>query len=269
MPDNYKVVIPARYASTRLPGKPLKPLLGKPMLQYVFEAARVCKAAQVVVATDDARIEAAAKDFGADVCLTATGHASGTDRLAEVVDKLDWPDEAIVVNVQGDEPLMPPALIDQVAHDLANNPEAAIATAATPLVAAGEFFDTNVVKVVTDKAGFSLYFSRAPIPWDRDLLNDGIKALPIGIVPLRHIGIYAYRVAYLRRYAHMQPCPLEQAEQLEQLRALWYGERIHVAQAAQRPGPGVDTEEDLHIVEQLLQARQPSGRQAPSGVGPR
>jgi 3-deoxy-manno-octulosonate cytidylyltransferase (CMP-KDO synthetase) len=259
MPDNYKVVIPARYASTRLPGKPLRELLGKTMLQYVFEAASACKAAQVLVATDDARIESAAKGFGADVCLTSTEHASGTDRLAEVVDKLDWPDDAIVVNVQGDEPLMPPALIDQVASDLANNPDAAIATIATPLVAAGEFFDTNVVKVVTDKASFALYFSRAPIPWDRDLLHDDVKALPIGIVPLRHIGIYAYRVAYLRRYAEMRPCPLEQTEQLEQLRALWYGERIHVAQASQRPGPGVDTEEDLQIVEQLLQAKQNGG----------
>ncbi len=255
MPDNYKVVIPARYASTRLPGKPLRELLGKPMLQYVFEAASVCKAAEVVVATDDARIETAARDFGADVCLTAAEHASGTDRLAEVVARRGWPDDAIVVNVQGDEPLMPPALIDQVARDLADNPDAAIATIATPLVAAGEFFDTNVVKVVTDKAGFALYFSRAPIPWDRDLLHDDVRALPIGIVALRHIGIYAYRVGYLRRYAEMRPCPLEQAEQLEQLRALWYGERIHVAQAGQRPGPGVDTEEDLHIVEQLLQAR--------------
>ena len=261
MPDNYKVVIPARYASTRLPGKPLRELFGKPMLQYVFEAASACKAAQVLVATDDTRIEAAAKAFGAEVCLTAAEHASGTDRLAEVVDKQDWADDTIVVNVQGDEPLMPPALIDQVARDLANNPDAAIATIATPLVAAGEFFDTNVVKVVTDKAGFALYFSRAPIPWDRDLLHDDVKALPIGIVPLRHIGIYAYRAAYLRRYAQMRTCPLEQAEQLEQLRALWYGERIHVAQASQRPGPGVDTEEDLHIVEQLLQARQSGGAQ--------
>ena len=146
-------------------------------------------------------------------------------------------------------------LIEQVAGDLAGNPEASISTIATPLVATGEFFDVNVVKVVTDRAGFALYFSRAPIPWDRDLLNNGVKALPIGIVPLRHIGIYAYRAGYLRRYAQMRPCPLEQAEQLEQLRALWYGERIHVAEASQRPGPGVDTEDDLVIAEQLLQAK--------------
>lgn len=255
MPNDYKVVIPARYASTRLPGKPLRELLGKPMLQYVFDSARACGAAEVIIATDDARIESAARAFGAEVCMTAPEHASGTDRLAEVVDHLGWPDDAIVVNVQGDEPLMPPALIDQVARDLAANSAAAIATIATPLVAAGEFFDTNVVKVVTDREGYALYFSRAPIPWDRDLLHDDIKALPIGIVPLRHIGIYAYRVGYLRRYAQMRPCPLEQAEQLEQLRALWYGERIHVAEAGQRPGPGVDTEDDLQIAEQLLLAQ--------------
>ena len=187
--------------------------------------------------------------------MTSTEHASGTDRLGEVVDKYGWPDDAIVVNVQGDEPLMPSALIEQVATDLAANPEASIATAATPLVAVGEFFDPNVVKVVTDRNGLALYFSRAPIPWDRDLLSNGEKALPIGVVPLRHIGLYAYRVGYLRRYAEMRPCPLEQAEQLEQLRALWYGEQIHVAEASQRPGPGVDTEDDLLIAEQLITAR--------------
>ena len=252
----FKVVIPARYASTRLPGKPLRELLGKPMLQHVWEAVGQCGAEQIVIATDDERIETAARSFGAEVCMTASTHASGTDRLGEVVATLGWDKETLVVNVQGDEPLMPPGLIDQVASDLAENPQASIATVATPVVASGEFFDPNVVKVVTDKAGFALYFSRAPIPWDRDLLMDNVKALPIGIVPMRHIGIYAYRVGYLNRYAEMCPCPLEQAEQLEQLRAIWYGERIHVAEAGQRPGPGVDTEDDLLIAEQLLKARQ-------------
>ena len=255
MSHAFRVVVPARYASTRLPGKPLRDLLGKPMLQHVYEAACQCGAQQVVIATDDERIEAAANGFGAEVCMTSSQHASGTDRLAEVVSKLAWPDGDIVVNVQGDEPLMPPALIDQVASDLADNPEASISTIATPMVAAGEFFDSNVVKVVTDRAGFALYFSRASIPWDRDLMLEGVKALPIGIVPLRHIGIYAYRVDYLLRYAQMRTCPLEQAEHLEQLRALWYGERIHVAEANQRPGPGVDTEDDLVIAAQLLQAK--------------
>ena len=213
MSKSFKVVIPARYASTRLPGKPLRELIGKPMLQHVWEAAGECGADQVVIATDDGRIEKAARQFGAEVCMTASTHASGTDRLGEVVSTLGWPDDTIVVNVQGDEPLMPPVLIDQVASDLAGNSDASIATVATPLVAAGEFFDPNVVKVVRDKAGFALYFSRAPIPWDRDLLMDDVKALPIGIMPLRHIGIYAYRVGYLNRYAEMRPCPLEQAEQ--------------------------------------------------------
>jgi 3-deoxy-manno-octulosonate cytidylyltransferase (CMP-KDO synthetase) len=258
MGQSYKVVIPARYASSRLPGKPLRELLGKPMLQYVFEAAGRCAAEQIVIATDDPRIEATARGFGAQVCMTSPEHASGTDRLGEVVRTFAWPEDTIVVNVQGDEPLMPPALIEQVAGALSEHPQASIATLATPLVAAGEFFDTNVVKVVTDRDGFALYFSRAPIPWDRDLLQNGEKALPIGIVPLRHIGLYAYRVGYLHRYGEMRPCPLEQAEHLEQLRALWYGERIHVAEAAQRPGPGVDTEDDLHIAEQLLRARRDS-----------
>lgn len=256
MSQSFKVVIPARYASTRLPGKPLRELLGKPMLQHVWDAAQQCSADQIVIATDDERIENAAKNFGAEVCMTASTHASGTDRLGEVVAALGWSEDTIVVNVQGDEPLMPPGLIDQVATGLADNREASIATAATPLVATGEFFDPNVVKVVTDKAGYALYFSRAPIPWDRDVLMGDVKALPIGIVPLRHIGIYAYRVSYLSRYASMRTCPLEQAEQLEQLRAIWYGERIHVAEAAQRPGPGVDTEDDLLIAEELLKARQ-------------
>jgi len=251
----FTVVIPARHASSRLPGKPLRELAGKPMLQHVHEVARCSGAAQVIVATDDARIEAAAQAFGADVCMTSPEHPSGTDRLAEVVERRGLPDDTLVVNLQGDEPLMPPALLRQVADNLAANPDAAIATLATPMVAAGEFFDPHVVKVVTDRAGFALYFSRAPIPWDRDLLCDGDRALPVGIVPLRHIGLYAYRAGYLRRYADMRACPLEQAEQLEQLRALWYGERIHVDEAVQRPGPGVDTEDDVAIAEQLLQAR--------------
>ena len=229
------------------------------MLQYVHEAAGLSAAGQVVIATDDTRIEMAANAFAAEVCMTSPEHASGTDRLGEVVNKLGWQDDDIVVNVQGDEPLMPPALIEQVAQDLAKYTDAAVSTAATPLVAAGEFFDSNVVKVVTDKDGFALYFSRASIPWDRDLFHDNVKALPIGIVPLRHIGIYAYRVGYLRRYMEMQPCSLEQTEQLEQLRALWYGERIHVVEAVQRPGPGVDTEDDLHIAEQLIEARRNGG----------
>jgi 3-deoxy-manno-octulosonate cytidylyltransferase (CMP-KDO synthetase) len=255
MSHAFTVVIPARYASTRLPGKPLRELLGKPMLQYTWEAATRSGADRVVIATDDKRIEEVAQGFGAEVCMTSTQHASGTDRLGEVVDILDWRDDDIVVNVQGDEPLIPPPLIQQVAGDLAEYEQASIATVAIPLLAAGEFFDPNVVKVVTDKEGYALYFSRAPIPWDRDLLTNGNRVLPVGIVPLRHIGIYAYRVGYLRRSGQMRACALEQTEQLEQLRALWYGERIHVVEALQRPGPGVDVEEDLVIAEQLIKAQ--------------
>ncbi len=258
MSNAYKVVIPARYASSRLPGKPLRELLGKPMLQHVYEAALRCGAEQVVIATDDVRIETVAKQFGAQVCMTSPDHASGTDRLAEVVSSLGWEQDSIVVNVQGDEPLMPPALVEQVAHALGEHSEASLATLATPLTSTGEFFDPNVVKVVRDRNGLALYFSRAPIPWDRDLLQNGQQAVPQGMQPLRHIGIYAYRVGYLQRYAEMRVCPLEQAEQLEQLRALWYGERIHVSDACQRPGPGVDTEEDLMIAEQLMRGREPA-----------
>lgn len=255
MTDAYTVIIPARYASSRLPGKPLKLIAGKPMLQHVYEAAGISGAEQVIVATDDERIEQAARQFAADVCMTSPEHPSGTDRLAEVVAMRDLADDTIIVNVQGDEPLMPPELVRQVATGLATQSVARIATLATPLLAAGEYFDPNVVKVVTDRNGYALYFSRAPIPWDRDLLLENARALPVGIQPMRHIGIYAYRVSYLRNYAEMQACPLEQAEQLEQLRALWYGEKILVTTALARPGPGVDTAEDLKIAEELMLAR--------------
>ena len=255
MATDFTVIIPARYASSRLPGKPLRQIAGKPMLQSVFEVAQTSGADQVIVATDDERIEQAARSFGADVCITSADHPSGTDRLAEVVTLRGLPEDTIIVNLQGDEPLMPPALVRQVAEELASQEDARIATVATPLLAVGEYFDPNVVKVVTDCNGYALTFSRAPIPWDRDLLQDGTQALPVGIQPMRHIGLYAYRVGYLQSYADMQTCALEQAEQLEQLRALWYGEKILVATASQRPGPGVDTEEDLQIAEELMLAR--------------
>ena len=255
MATDFTVIIPARYASSRLPGKPLRQIAGKPMLQSVFEVAQTSGADQVIVATDDERIEQAARNFGADVCITSSDHPSGTDRLAEVVTLRGLPEDTIIVNLQGDEPLMPPALVRQVAEELASQEDARIATVATPLLAVGEYFDPNVVKVVTDCNSYALTFSRAPIPWDRDLLQDGTQALPVGIQPMRHIGLYAYRVGYLQSYADMQTCALEQAEQLEQLRALWYGEKILVATASQRPGPGVDTEEDLQIAEELMLAR--------------
>lgn len=251
----FKVVIPARYASTRLPGKPLREIAGKTMIEHVWRRARDSGAEQVVIATDDSRIEAAAAGFGATACMTRAEHGTGTDRLAEVVESMAWPDDCIVVNVQGDEPLIPPGLVRQVAADLAGHDLARIATAATPIHSAEDYFDPNVVKVVTDHAGYALYFSRAPIPWDRDRLADGQRSLPEQLAPLRHIGLYAYRAGFLRRFAGMEPTRLENTECLEQLRALWSGERIHVLEIPAHPGPGVDTERDIALVESLLQAQ--------------
>lgn len=254
MSQGFIAVIPARYASSRLPGKPLLDIGGKPMLQWVHEATLQSGADAVVIATDDARIEAAATAFGADVCMTSATHSSGTERLAEVVERRGIDDDTIVVNVQGDEPLIPPALVRQVAEDLGRHSLARIATLVAPLTDADAFFDPNVVKVAIDREGYALYFSRAPIPWDRELLRDGRRALSALAAPWRHIGIYAYRAGYLRGYADMAAAPLEQAEQLEQLRALWHGEKIHVAEAVVRPGPGVDTQADLDAVRALLTA---------------
>lgn len=243
----FRVAIPARYGSTRYPGKPLVRLRGRPLLEHVWRRAREAGAGGVVVATDDERIAAAARDFGADVCLTAAEHASGTDRLAEVAAARAWSDDDIVVNLQGDEPLTPPALLAQVAADLAARPEAAIATLATPLDAHDRADDPDVVKVVTDADGYALYFSRAPIPWWRD----GRPAAP-DPPTLRHLGIYAYRAGFLRTFAGLAPAPLERAERLEQLRALWHGHRIHVAEAATIPGAGIDAPGDVERVERAL-----------------
>jgi 3-deoxy-manno-octulosonate cytidylyltransferase (CMP-KDO synthetase) len=249
----FRVVIPARFGSTRLPGKPLVPIGGKPLIQHVHERARRSAAAEVVVATDDPRIAAVVRGFGGRACMTGAHHHSGTDRVAEVLDALAWPDDTCVVNLQGDEPCMPPALVDQVAGDLERYP-AAMATLAGPIRDREALFDPHVVKVVTDAAGFALYFSRAPIPWHRDGPPRG-EGPPTGDVePLRHIGLYAYRAGFLRRFVGWAPAPLERAEALEQLRVLWRGERIHVSLAAVEPGPGVDTPEDVARVEARMRA---------------
>ncbi len=250
MSTAFKVVIPARYASTRLPGKPLLQLAGRPMLQHVYECARQSGAQEIVVATDDRRIETAAAAFGAPVCMTSAEHTSGTERLSEVVERRDWQQDAIVVNLQGDEPMMPSALIRQVAGNLASNEAAAIATLASPITDSGQMTDPNVVKVVLDRAGFALYFSRAPIPWQRD---SGAGQAPGGGHALHHIGMYAYRAGFLRRFKQLEASPLEVVERLEQLRALWHGLKIHVGIATAVPGPGVDTEADLLRVGRLLQ----------------
>ncbi len=240
----YRIVIPARYDSTRFPGKPLALIDGRPMIAHVFERARQSGASQVIVATDDERVAVAARHAGADVCMTAASHASGTDRIAEVARVRGFAAGDIVVNLQGDEPRMPAANIAQVAAALAAYPAAAIATAASPVRSREEYLDPNVVKVVTDHEGRALYFSRAPIPWDRD---GGIDATAAGACPLarRHIGLYAYRTGALLRLAALAPTALEQLEKLEQLRALGHGMEIRVVDAAEPPGVDVNTPEDL------------------------
>lgn len=248
----FKVVIPARYGSTRLPGKPLLPLAGKPMIQHVVERARASGAEEVLVATDDRRIQDACAAFGAEALITRADHHSGSDRVAEVIERRGWSEETVVVNLQGDEPTMPAALIDQVASDLARLPDVGMATLAHPITDSETLFDPHVVKVVTDAAGFALYFSRAPVPWHRDEFLGRRACLPGSVPFLRHIGLYAYRVGFLRRYVGWPPPPLELAESLEQLRVLWHGERIHVGVARVMPGSGVDTTQDLMRVAALL-----------------
>lgn len=248
----FKVVIPARYGSTRLPGKPLQEIAGKPMIQHVVERARVSGAGEVVVATDDQRIRDACAAFGADAQMTSPQHRSGSDRIAEVIEARGWADDTVVVNLQGDEPVMPPALIDQVAADLEGRPNLGMATLAHPIGDWDTLFDPHAVKVVTDAEGFALYFSRAPLPWHRDEFMAKRSELPKSVPFLRHIGLYAYRAGFLQRYVRWEPSPLELAESLEQLRVLWHGERIHVGLAAEAPGPGVDTANDLVRAAALL-----------------
>ena len=254
MTQAFTVVIPARYASTRLPGKPLQDIAGKPMIQHVWEQARRSTAQRVVIATDDARIVEACQAFGAEVLLTRVDHNSGTDRLAEVASQLGLASDAIVVNVQGDEPLIPPAIIDQVAANLAAHPEAGIATLAEPIRDVQALFNPNVVKVAADLDGLALTFSRAPLPWARDAFAASRDQLPADVPYRRHIGIYAYRAGFLHDFVAWGPCWLENTECLEQLRALWHGVRIHVADALQAPPAGVDTAEDLERVRRLLGA---------------
>lgn len=246
------LVIPTRYGSTRLPAKALRLLKGKPLVQHVYERAIQAEAAfaSIVIATDDQRIQAVCESFGATVCLTSTAHESGSDRLAEVVQIYGWSDEQVVVNLQGDEPLTPVENLYQLANNLQAHPEAMMATLATPLQSEHELADPNIVKVVKDLNGFALYFSRAPIPLQRDASKAGNYAA--SQYALRHIGMYAYRAEFLKAFARLEPCLLEQLEKLEQLRALYYGYRIHVDLAAVIPGPGVDTEADLKWVESLI-----------------
>jgi len=248
----FRVVIPARYASVRLPGKVLLGIAGKPMIQWVYERARASRAREVLIATDDLLIVSAAHSFGAQTIMTAPTHRSGTDRIAEVARLQGWADSDIVVNVQGDEPLIPAALIDQVGAVLESNPSAQIATLATPIGSISEFMDSNAVKVVTDGEGRALYFSRAPIPWDRDGAAADIVSQKTFSGARRHVGIYGYRVGGLLRLAALEPSPLEQTEKLEQLRALENGFEIRVADSVEPPGPDVNTAADLEHVSALL-----------------
>ena len=249
---SFKIVIPARYASSRLPGKPLIDIVGKPMIQHVFERAQESLAEEVIIATDDARIEQVARDFGADVCITRADHPSGTDRLAEVASIRAFNDHDIIINVQGDEPCLPAALIDQVADDLSQHHDADIASLYSQITQEKQIFDPNVVKVVMDKGGYAMYFSRAPIPWDREQYKEGQRGITKLPAVYRHIGMYGYRVSFLNQYKDMKATALEQAECLEQLRALSYGIKIHMSVIDIPPGHGVDTPEDIKRVESLL-----------------
>jgi 3-deoxy-manno-octulosonate cytidylyltransferase (CMP-KDO synthetase) len=252
VPRDFTVVIPARMASSRLPDKPLADIGGLPMVVRVAQRALQSQASQVVVAADDERIVAACQAHGVQALLTRQDHLSGSDRLAEACQLLGLPDDAVVVNVQGDEPLIPPALINEVARVLRERPDASMSTAAHAIGSLEEFTNPNVVKVVMDARQMALYFSRAPIPWWRDGQSDsGFKALP-NPAPLRHMGIYGYRVGFLSLFPTLKPAPLETMESLEQLRALWHGHRIAVHVTSEAPGPGVDTPEDLARVRSLI-----------------
>lgn len=258
---SFRVVIPARYGSSRLPGKPLLDIAGKPMVMHVYERALLSAATDVVVATDDERIADAVRGYGAPVVMTRADHPSGTDRLQEVAEQLGWQADDIVVNVQGDEPLIPPSVINQVAANLAEASEAGIATLAEPLHDIEQLFNPNIVKLVRDVNDFALYFSRAPMPWARDAFALSRQHLPEQALALylRHLGIYAYRVGFLHDYVSWPPAPIEQLESLEQLRALYQGVRIHVGVANASLPPGVDTQADLDRVRAIVANANPQG----------
>ncbi len=251
---SFRVVIPARFGSSRLPGKPLLMIQDKPMVLHVVDRARASQASEVIVATDDVRIEAVLQAHDVPVVLTRSDHPSGTDRLQEVAEILGWADDDIIVNVQGDEPLIPPSVIDLVAENLRAAPQAGIATLAEPISDAAQLFNPNIVKLVRDQHDHALYFSRAPMPWARDAFAQTHEQLPADALSLylRHLGIYAYRVGFLHDYVSWPPALIEQVEALEQLRALYHGVRIHVGIAPVNLPPGVDTAEDLERVRQIL-----------------
>ena len=252
----FSVIIPARYASERLPGKPLLDIGGKPMLWHTWQRAVESGADRLVIATDDSRIEQTASGFGAEVIMTREQHRSGTDRVAEAAERLGLGEDEIIVNLQGDEPLMPPGLIRQAAETLFHQPDAQLATLATAMHSVSEYLDTNIVKLVMDETGRALYFSRAPIPWQRDGAAGDLLSQQIYGQALRHLGIYAYRGSALQTLAQTPATSMEEAERLEQLRALWINMHIQVAIAAEPMGPGVDSAEDLERVRALVEAKE-------------
>ena len=248
----FKVVIPARHASTRLPGKPLIDIGGKPMIAHVCERAQEAGAEEIIVATDDERILQTVCDLGIKAVMTRPDHQCGTERIAEVARQCGWAGNEVIVNLQGDEPLIPPSIIREVADALAGQDHAGIATLAAKIIDSEEIFNPNAVKVVLNKAGYAIYFSRAPIPWERDAFAQSGRT-PSGKMPyLRHIGLYAYTVDFLKRYCSWEPSPLESVESLEQLRILWHGEAVLVKIVEKTPDAGVDTREDLVRVTQVL-----------------
>ncbi|MEX2365706.1 MAG: 3-deoxy-manno-octulosonate cytidylyltransferase [Pseudohongiellaceae bacterium] len=249
---SFHIVIPARYASSRLPGKPLREIAGKPMIAHVIENALKSDAERIIVATDDQRILEATADFPVERCLTADSHNSGTERIHEVIEKYQLPDDTIIVNMQGDEPLMPGACLNQVGHALAADNTAEMATLSTPAESVEELFDWNVIKLVRDHEDNALYFSRAPIPWDREAFRASSPTLDDFSQFHRHIGLYAYRAGFVKQYIEWGSCDLERIESLEQLRVLYHGRKIKVVTAEQVPGPGVNTEEELLKVEAIL-----------------
>ncbi|HEV7612795.1 MAG TPA: 3-deoxy-manno-octulosonate cytidylyltransferase [Steroidobacteraceae bacterium] len=246
----FHVIIPARFSASRLPGKPLLIIGDRPLVRWVWECARASGAASVIIATDDVRVFDAAKSFGADAQMTSPHHASGTDRIAEVVRAKGFAPEEVVVNLQGDEPMMPAAVVQEVAEALSSRPQIDIATAVAPIQSLAEFLDTSCVKALRARQGEALYFSRAPVPWPRDNVTAGKPTWFAGA--WRHVGIYAYRVRSLLQFASWPPTPLEEAEKLEQLRALENGMKIHLVALSAAPPAGVDTPEDLKRVRDVL-----------------
>ena len=250
---SFRVVIPARFASSRLPGKVLADVHGRPLVQWTWENACRSGAETVVIATDSEDVRQVCEAFGAQVCMTSTRHESGTERLAEVVEQLDWPKDAIVVNVQADEPLLPPQLVVQVAEGLAADHDASMATLCEPFEDIAQVMDPNMVKVVRDCRNHAITFSRAPLPWDREAGFERGEAINVHLNAYRrHIGLYAYRAGFLPRYVAWPPCELERLEKLEQLRVLYHGEKILVLDALMGAGIGVDTPADLEAVRARL-----------------